>query len=80
MDIIDKFKSYKESWGNPSHKDAPYMKKMKEHQLFNETLVDGRWGHGIGNNLGLYGFTGSEKENAEIGKILGGANGRRTIR
>jgi hypothetical protein len=71
-------KEYSESWGNLQQKAQPYMKKMKDHQLFNETIVNGNWGHGVNNNLGFFGFTGTPQENAEIGKLLGGSNGRST--
>lgn len=76
MSVLDKFKAFESSWGNLAHKEDQ-GKKISEHQLNNETLVDGNWGHGIGNNLGLYGFRGTKEENKHVGKLLGGNHGTR---
>ena len=73
--IQDKLKQFEGSWGSLAHKEEQ-GKKVSDHQLFNETIVNGNWGHGINNNLGFYGFRGTKNENKIVGKLLGGKNGR----
>lgn len=55
------------TWGGP---DDQY-KKVKDQKGDQTVFKKGNWGHGPNPNLGLYGFRGTMKENAVVGREMG---------